>query len=64
MEGTSLADYSTSWRTWQNHTDDPRFAARLANIVESNGHDVERMHACVENFLLHEALGAGVLKQV
>lgn len=64
MEGTCLNDYSTSWRSWNTHTDTTEFAARFEALIEREHHDINRLNACVEQFLLQEAINAGVVQQV
>lgn len=64
VEGDSLATYASSWRTWERHTDNPDFAQRFSDVVAGKAHDVERCHDAVEQFLLQEALAAGVVRKV
>ncbi len=55
VDGTSLADYSHSWRAWNRHSDSPAFAGEFEAIIDANAHDLDALAAAVESFLLREA---------
>jgi hypothetical protein len=61
VDGTSLSDYSTSWVAWSEHTAKPAFGAAFNEVLSSNPTDVDALSLAVENFLLNEAIGVGVV---
>ncbi len=61
VDGTSLADYSHSWRSWNAHTDSPDFAAEFTAIIDSHVGDIESLATAVEQFLLRHAVQCGVV---
>ncbi len=52
VDGSSLSDYSKSWRAWNEYTDRPEFAADFDAVIDAHAHDVESLSSVVEHFLL------------
>ncbi len=63
VDGTSLADYSHSWRAWNRYTDSPGFASEFESIIDQHAHDLDALASAVESFLLREAKLAGVVTE-
>ena len=63
VDGTSLADYSHSWRAWNRYTDSPGFAGEFDAIIDAHAHDLDALASAVESFLLREAQLAGVVTE-
>ena len=63
VDGTRLSNYAQSWIAWSEYTAKPAFAASFAAVLASHDADVDDMSVAVEQFLLTEAIGIGVVKK-
>ncbi len=61
VDGSSLSDYSRSWRAWNEFTDQPCFAAEFDSVIDAHCNDVESLASAVESFLLRKAVECGVV---
>jgi hypothetical protein len=52
VDGSSLADYSHTWRAWNRHTDTTEFAAAFTAVLDTHVGDVELLSSRVEIFFL------------
>lgn len=43
VEGSSLADYSHSWRAWNRYTDSPEFALAFHAIIDAHVGNVDQL---------------------
>ena len=50
-----------SVRKWKEHTSTDHFAAKFDEITSANTGDNEKRTQCVEEFLIEEAIKAGVV---
>jgi hypothetical protein len=63
VDGSSLADYSHTWRAWNRHTDSPEFAAAFTAVLDTHVGDQDLLTSRVEFFFLEQALVCGVIKR-
>jgi hypothetical protein len=61
IEGECLVEYNTSATKWKQHTSTQEFTDAFQHIVQANVDDNERRTAKIEEFLLDEAVAAGVV---
>ncbi len=61
IDGSRLDDYSVSWRAWNEYTANSNFAADFQSVIDANRNNVESLAAAAEQFLLQEAIKAGVV---
>ena len=62
LGGEDTVEYMRSANTWKAHTSTEQFATRFQQISEEFRDDNERKTERVEEFLLEEAIAAGVVK--
>ena len=48
VDGSSLSDYSRSWRVWNEYTDQPCFAAEFDSVIDAHCNDIESLALAVE----------------
>ncbi len=48
VDGSSLSDYSRSWRAWNEFTDSPDFAAEFDAVIDAHCTDTESLASAVE----------------
>ena len=61
VDGSSLSDYSRSWRAWNEYTDSLDFAAEFDAVIDAHCSDTESLASAVEQFLLRKAVECGVV---
>lgn len=61
--GTSIHDYAASAITWKEHTDKEEFVQQIAEVITYSQYSNEERSAKVEQFLLQQAVLAGVVKE-
>lgn len=64
VDGTSLSNYSDSWRAWEQHTDTQEFAQKLSDVANCHVGNIDELSHNVEQLLIDEALAVGVVKKV
>jgi hypothetical protein len=62
--GDDTTEYMRSARTWKAHTSTDQFAAKFKAISDKLHDDNETRTTRVEEFLIEEAITAGVVKAV
>ena len=64
VEGTRVNNYATSANAWLEFTQRPAFVEGLQNLVNDAGKNNEDRAAAVEEFVLQQAVTAGVVKKI
>jgi uncharacterized membrane protein len=64
VEGTNVYNYAQSAHTWTEYTSKDEFKAKFKTLVENTTLSNDERAAQVEEFLLQEAISAGVVKEI
>jgi hypothetical protein len=62
--GDDTTEYMRSAKTWKTHTSTDQFAAKFKTISDQFHDDNETRTKRVEEFLIEEAIAAGVVKAI
>jgi hypothetical protein len=63
-EGTTVGDYADAAIQWGKYTEEPDFISRFTAHIQDTTCTNDARAAAVENFLLEEAIAAGVVQKV
>jgi hypothetical protein len=64
VEGTNIQNYAQSAQTWTEYTSKVEFTAKFKTLVENTTLSNDERAEAVEEFLLQEAISAGVVKEI
>jgi hypothetical protein len=64
VEGTRVNNYATSANAWLEFTQRPAFVEALQKLINDAGTNNEERAAAVEEFVLQQAITAGVVKKI